>query len=93
MQSTIPFMLQMSSLDDKQFLFLAVNCHKQCQWTMISEKTKEDALDSFLVGRQGCNTEYMALAVLKTGLAYRGAYYYPSRLYKNNGEAIHWTAQ
>jgi hypothetical protein len=68
------FMLQMSNLDDKQFLFLALNCHKQCQWNRISEKTKEDAFDSFLVGRQGCDTEYMALALLKTGLAYRGAY-------------------
>jgi hypothetical protein len=46
MQSAIPFMLQMSNLDDKQFLFLGVNCHKQCQWNRLSEKTKEDALDS-----------------------------------------------
>jgi hypothetical protein len=72
----MPFKLQMSNLDDRQYTFLAVNGHSQefirsttsPQWSRISQTTKEKALDLFLCHGQGFDVEGMTLALLKTGL-------------------------
>jgi hypothetical protein len=52
----VPFKLQMSNLNDEQFMFLAVNRHEQefirtttsRQWNRISQDALEKALDFFL---------------------------------------------
>jgi ankyrin repeat protein len=60
---------------------------------MISQEAQHEALDSFL-GSQGFDAEYMALALLKTGLAYRGQrYFHATSRCKIGGEVIHWAAE
>jgi hypothetical protein len=65
-----PFRMQISNLDDKQFMFLALNLRATtaCQWNRISQETKENVLDFFLISYQGYDIKDMAVALLKTGL-------------------------
>jgi hypothetical protein len=70
-------------ITSERFLFLAVNRHKHefirsttsRKWNRIYQEAQHEALDSFL-GSQGFDAEDLALALLKTGLAYRGQRYF-----------------
>jgi hypothetical protein len=98
----MPFELQMSNLNDQQFQFLDVNGHVEKfirattsrQWNRVTQEVQQKALDFFLVESSSYETEDMAVALLKTGLAYRGTKHVrESENRKVAGEVIHWAAE